>query len=93
MYECLLYLYINVDITSSPSSIQGPIWLDNLNCPASAEIIEDCSHPGFGVHNCRHRDDVGVICNPGDYNYIVRGYHSAWGGGAEPLERYFVCGC
>ncbi|XP_064388769.1 uncharacterized protein LOC135336822 isoform X2 [Halichondria panicea] len=44
----------------------GPIWLDDLNCPSSAEVLEDCTHRGWGVHNCRHRDDVSVVCNPGE---------------------------
>ena len=58
-FVCILFLTIIL------SSYIGPIWLDNLNCPSSAEIIEDCSHPGWGVHNCGHRDDAGVICQPG----------------------------
>ena len=56
-------ILLSDQIYSFPSL--GPIWLDNLNCPASAEIIEDCSHPGWGVHNCNHRDDADVFCNPG----------------------------
>lgn len=44
----------------------GPIWLDDLNCPSSAEIIEDCTHRGWGVHNCDHDDDVSVVCDPGN---------------------------
>lgn len=45
--------------------LSGQIWLDNLACPSSAEILEDCTHPGWGINNCRHWDDVGVMCNPG----------------------------
>ncbi len=43
----------------------GPIWLDDLNCRSSAEVLEDCTHRGWAVHNCDHGDDVSVICDPG----------------------------
>ena len=55
--------HLSDQVYSFPSL--GSIWLDNLNCPAFAEIIEDCSYPGWGVHNCNHGDDVGVVCHPG----------------------------
>jgi len=43
-----------------------PVWLDDLNCPASAEVVEDCEHNGWGVHNCRGTSDAAsVVCDPG----------------------------
>ena len=50
-------------------SLAGPIWLDNLDCSA-ADRFEDCTHPGWGVHNCGHSEDVGLICNPGSKGRI-----------------------
>ena len=41
---------------------EGPIWLDDVQCTGSEESILDCDHRGFGVHNCDHREDVGIIC-------------------------------
>ena len=40
----------------------GQIWLDNVGCSSDDEILEDCHFPGWGVHNCGHFEDVGVVC-------------------------------
>ena len=43
----------------------GPIWIDNLDCSRSHDILSECEHNGWGVHNCDHSEDIGVICWPG----------------------------
>jgi len=40
----------------------GPIWLDNVQCNGTDSDIAECSHNGWGVHNCQHREDVAVSC-------------------------------
>jgi len=42
----------------------GPIWLDDLRCSGSESYIGDCSHNGWGRHNCSHSEDVSVACYP-----------------------------
>ena len=43
----------------------GRIWLSDLDCSEGDEVIEDCSHRGWGrIGHCSHYDDVGVICRP-----------------------------
>ena len=41
----------------------SPFWMDNVQCSGSEEALDQCSFPGWGIHNCNHyTDDAGVIC-------------------------------
>ncbi|NWI99956.1 DMBT1 protein, partial [Crypturellus undulatus] len=40
----------------------GPVLLDELACTGDEELLAQCSHQGLGIHNCRHKEDAGVIC-------------------------------
>ena len=44
----------------------GAIWLDNVQCTGEEERVWQCSHEGWGVHNCNHSEDAGVRC-AGEY--------------------------
>ena len=39
-----------------------PIWLDDVNCNGTESGLEECTHPGWGQHNCSHNDDVSISC-------------------------------
>ena len=41
---------------------RGPIWYDDVRCSGHEANLTQCSHSGFGVHNCIHSLDASVIC-------------------------------
>ncbi|XP_035259333.1 scavenger receptor cysteine-rich type 1 protein M130-like isoform X2 [Anguilla anguilla] len=51
----------------------GTIWMDHVFCWGSESTLMECWSPGWGVHNCGHGKDAGVICSGSEDVRLVNG--------------------
>lgn len=79
----------------------GPIWMNDVQCEGHETSLANCSFTGYGVHNCDHEKDAGVMCDmwcikEGELEFCLKKwchcqiYTNSWDESFEDWSSYFT---
>nr|XP_014353981.1 PREDICTED: scavenger receptor cysteine-rich type 1 protein M130-like [Latimeria chalumnae] len=57
----------------------GPVWLDDMQCRGNESLLWECPLVEWGQHNCKHREDAGVVCSEFKELKLVSDQHDCAG--------------
>ena len=53
-----------ITLTDVPkASASGTIWMDEVGCSGTETSLSACPFGGWGVHDCRFSENIGVSCS------------------------------
>lgn len=61
----------SVVIGKDYGEVSGPIWLDDMTCKGTEDHLSTCEFKNWGVTDCSHKEDVGVVCETNNQNVTI----------------------
>ena len=71
-FPCVVVRFIGTFINNRYGAGTGHIWLDDVQCDGTESFIGNCSHDGWGSHNCEHDEDVSIMCTNTSHTTTIK---------------------